>query len=271
MLLIGGSAIYESYDEGPNVVITVPYLDQEGYDTILREGLIDFDACSCPSASTRNSIVSKRAAVLVDPLDDTEDLNMDVDEGNRYIYQSPEPTPDYSSPVSVPMELDTSPIDESPPTANVQLALDGPHAALAAGKLEPDGPLDLRGEYITLVMLSHLIASRLRRERSCHRKYKIFTLVWRRQSCRGIASYLGRYERRGVRHHHTLQDPKAGRGVWRCDLSATVSIVEPYTRIMLTLYESTPVRPMVRDQVNGYYQEQTRCRKHEGQDYSRAP
>jgi hypothetical protein len=181
-VLISGSAIYESYDEGWNVIITIPYLDQNAKDTLDGEQLISLDACSCPLTPSRDRIVAKRARILGKPLESPSSMDIDkgVDEGVHSYIDGPL---DPNFHLAESMDLDPTPIVDIHPTPsdrqfNVPLALNGPATLLIKGMLEPSGPLILTGEHTYLVLHSHLITHRLREQGSFNREFRSSSIVW---------------------------------------------------------------------------------------------
>lgn len=163
VVLIGGSTLYESFDEGCSVVITVPYLDQNSNDIIHDEGLIPLDECSCRSTPVRDRIVWKRGLVLCAALDRTDTMDTDMigetmPSANELVIST--------HPSTKPMEPDCEPEDETPPKPShprhhVTLAMDGPNAEEVVGKMEPDGPLILTGERVRAIRHSPLTNGRI--------------------------------------------------------------------------------------------------------------
>jgi hypothetical protein len=132
-VLIGSSTLYQSYDEGDNVIITIPYLDANAYDAIVGDGISDLEYCLCSAASRRNRVTSERRAILMQSLDDPEDVDMDVDSPDDLGLFSSSPLTDIDS-------------DLPGPSSRVLPALDGPHVVDVAGLMEPDGPVNVQGE-----------------------------------------------------------------------------------------------------------------------------
>jgi hypothetical protein len=128
--LIGGSTLYESYDEGPNVILSVPYLDQHAKDTITRQRLVFSDACDCSTTSNRDRVVQKRARVL-------QGTGSVVDGPLDALFNSNSPLTDILDSEDDAMDISEGPLMPS-------IALDGP-CAEDFSSLEPDGDIVLEG------------------------------------------------------------------------------------------------------------------------------
>jgi JmjC domain, hydroxylase len=128
VVLIGGSTLYESYDEGPNVILSVPFLDQQAQDTITEERLVSSDTCDCATASARNRVVEKRARVL---------RGSGSDGSSDMLFQS-------SSPLTDIPDGDDDAMDTFEPSSVPSVAMDGP-CAKSFSSMEPHGVLVLQG------------------------------------------------------------------------------------------------------------------------------
>ena len=136
VVLIGGSTLYQSYDEGINIILSIPYLDQNAHSTIIANGLVFSETCGCPAASSRDRVVEKRVRVLylrpvIDGTSDPIQTGIDSDPPLTDVVDSEDRA------VVVP---------EVPLTPSI--ALDGPCAEDVDMLMEPDGAIVLQGGYI---------------------------------------------------------------------------------------------------------------------------
>jgi hypothetical protein len=153
VILIGGSTLYESYDEGWNVILSVPYMVQHTHDTHTADEIVSLDTCPCPTASRRNRVVEKRARVLrVGPAIDARSDPWDA------AFNS-------NSPLTDIMEIEEPEVEASVSRSQGQLApsiaLDGPWTNDVGASMEPVGDVVLQGEQ-TILLISRLSIDRLR-------------------------------------------------------------------------------------------------------------